>query len=199
MQILLPWQRPNLAAWTHRPLHPQASRYQLAQPNWDHLEITLAIEPPGPPEPLGAFERLEAGLFRYEVFGPEIGAPVLARAPLQKGDTIGLHYHLAGPVYLFFASRVIDIFQREEVDDGWRSGFIYQTLEGHPEVGEEVFQIHKHTKGAVSFTLEAWSRPNHWLVKLFASWARSLQQAAAQSASTHLGQIAVFRGPPPSS
>lgn len=197
MQFLLPWQRPNLARWRARSIHPLAARERVPNPFHDRLELTLALEGHGPPEPDGPFARLERSVLAYRVFGPEIGVPVIEREPVQVGDTLGLLYHFAGPLRLFFASRVVEVFERQPVEGGWRSGFVYQTLEGHPELGEEIFEVRKQASGAVSFRLEAWSRPQHALVRLFTSWARVIQSQAAQSAARNLQQVAVFRGPPP--
>lgn len=193
MQFLFPWQKPDLLSWSHRSVHATAPRERLANPHHDQLEVTLAGEAPGPPQPEGPFERAAASVLSYRIFGPEIGEPVLAGRPLQVGDTVGLRYRLLPFLSLFFASRVVQVFEREEHDGGWRSGFVYQTLEGHPEVGEEIFEIRKDPGGAVSFRLEAWSRPNLWYVKLFSPWARGIQRAAAQSAVANLSQVAVFR------
>ena len=195
MNFLLPWQKPDLARWSYRSVHPLAPRGQVPDPFHDRLEVTLAMERPGEPEPDGAFARLEQSVLAYRVFGRDIGEPVLQRVPVQPGDTIGLTYRFFGIVRLFFASRVAEVFVREPVDGGWRSGFTYQTLEGHPELGEEIFEIRKDERGAVTFRIEAWSRPNLWYVKLFTPWARTIQKAAAQSAAGNLSQVAAFRQP----
>lgn len=196
MQFLLPWHKPDLERWSGRAIHSCAPRDLIASPYHDHLEVTLAMESPGEPEADGPFSRLEQSVFAYRVFGHDIGDPVLGSTPIKSGDTIGLSYRFLPFLRLFFASRVAEVFLRQAVEGGWRSGFSYQTLEGHPEMGEEVFEIKKDANGAVSFRIEAWSRPNLWYVKLLTPWARSMQKAAAQSAAAHLAQVAVFRGPP---
>lgn len=193
MQFVLPWQKPNLTDWSHRAINANAPRDLLPDAFHDHLEVTLATESAGEPELDGPFARLEASVLNYRIFGSEIGQPVMAISPVRAGDTIGLSYRFLPFLRLFFASRVVEVFEREPVEGGWRSGFIYQTLEGHPEVGEEVFEIRKDASGAVSFRLEAWSRPNLWYVKLFTSWARTIQKNAAQSAANNLAQVAAFR------
>lgn len=195
MQFLLPWQTPDLRHWSYRSVNPLAPRERVPNPFHDRLEVTLAVEAPGQPEPGGPFERLEQSVLAYRVFGSDIGDPVLERSPVRAGDTIGLCYRFLGIVRLFFASRVAEVFVREPVEDGWRSGFIYQTLDGHPELGEEIFEIKKDARGAVTFRIEAWSRPNLWYVKLFTPWARTIQKAAAQSAATNLSKVAAFRAP----
>jgi uncharacterized protein (UPF0548 family) len=195
MQFLLPWQKPDLKRWAARDVHPLAPRDLVPSPFHDRLEVTLAVESPGEPEPGGPFARLEHSVLSYRVFGHDIGHPVVGRTPVQVGDTIGLVYSFLGILRLFFASRVVEVFEREPLENGWRSGFVYQTLEGHPELGEEIFEIRKDAAGAVTFRIEAWSRPNLWFVKLFTFWARTIQKAAAQSAATNLAQVAAFRDP----
>jgi uncharacterized protein (UPF0548 family) len=153
------------------------------------------MESPGEPEADGPFARLEQSVLAYRVFGSDIGLPVVGRTPVQVGDTIGLVYRFLGVLRLFFASRVAEVFVRQPVEGGWRSGFVYQTLEGHPELGEEIFEIKKDAGGAVIFRIEAWSRPNLWFVKIFTLWARTIQKAAAQSAAANLAQVAAFRTP----
>lgn len=195
MQFLLPGQKADLDAWRGRAVHSLAARDQVPDPFHDRLEVSLATESAGEPEDNGPFMRVERSVLSYRIFGPEIGRPVLDGTPVQSGDTIGLEYRLLGLLRLFFASRVVEVFVREPVEDGWRSGFVYQTLEGHPELGEEIFEVTKHRGGAVTFRIEAWSRPNLWYVKLFTFWARTIQRAAAQSAAKNLSQVAAFRDP----
>lgn len=196
MQFLLPGQKPQLSAWSWRSIHPLAARDDVPEPFHDQLEVTLGMEPPGEPSADGPFARLEQSVLAYRVFGPDIGEPVTERTPVQVGDTVGLTYRVfGGIVRVFFASRVVDVFHREPVDGGWRSGFVYRTLEGHPELGEEVFEVRKDANGAVSFRLEAWSRPNLWYVKLFTLWVRSVQKAAGRSAAANLAQVAAFGRP----
>lgn len=177
---------PNLALWMAREIHSQAPRQNLPDPNHDRLTITLAKEREGPPEPGGAFEILAQAVLSYDVFGARIGRPIVKRSPVQVGDTIGLVFQPLPFLGMFFASRVVEVFNLEESVEGWRSGFVYQTLESHPEVGEEIFAIIKQPDGSVVFHLEAWSRPNLWYVKLFAPLARLIQRHAAACAARHL-------------
>lgn len=163
----------------------------LPNPNHDCLEVTLAMEKQGEPEPGGAFERISSSVLHYQVFGPKIGRAVTPGGKVEKHDTIGLSYRFLPGLRLFFASRVVECFEREETEGGWRSGFVYQTLEKHPEVGEEIFEVRKHRNGAVTFRLEAWSRPNLFYVKMFSFWARRIQKRAAGCAVEYLRNVAL--------
>lgn len=193
MQFLLPGMTPTLCRWEERPIHPFAPKELLRDANHDLTEVTLAVESPGPPEANGPYRRLSESVLAYRVFGPKIGQPVILTHRVDPGETIGLCYRFMPGLRLFFASRVVEVFEDEVTEEGWRSGFVYQTLVHHPEVGEEIFEIHKHRDGTVTFRLEAWSRPNLWFVKLFRSWARRIQKRAARCAVEYLQSVALER------
>ncbi len=190
MHFLLPGQKPRLLAWESRSIDPRAYRDRLPQADHDLTEVTLGFEAPGSPVPGGAFELLESAILAYDIFGPSIGEPVVERVPVRFGDCVGLRFRFLGFVQLFFASRVDRVFRLESCPQGWTSGFTYRTLEGHPEVGEETFQVIKQRDGAVVLRIEAWSRPNLWYVRLFAPLARWIQKRAAKAAVAHLAEIA---------
>lgn len=190
MQILLPWQEHHLSLWEDRKVQALAPRQKIPSPFHDLRRATLAVEDEGPPAEDGPFARVEASVLSYRVFGPRLGIPAVRREPLKTGDVIGLRYNFWGPIDMFFASRVVEVFEREEVEDGWRSGFSYQTLEGHPETGEEIFEVKKLRSGEVVFRIEAWSRPRLWYVRLVTPWARYIQKQAARSAVDYLTHIA---------
>lgn len=192
MKFLLPWMEADLAEWISRPIHPQASRHVLPDPNHDLTEATLALEPEGEPVEDGPFDRVTDSILGYRIFGPKIGEPVTLTQRVRAGDTIGLKYrfpYLPG-IRLFFASRVVEVFEDEPTDLGWRSGFVYQTLASHPELGEEIFEVTKHRDGNVTLRIEAWSRPNLWYVKLFAPLGRRIQKFAARCAVDYLTKVA---------
>ena len=190
MQILLPWQAHDLSRWQARPL-PDHRR-----PDWafrDHMSVRLAQEPPGPPLADGPFERVERSIFGYRIFVPVIGLPVLAREPLQLGDTVGLRYRFLPGLDIFFASRVIEVFRRQ--GDPVRSGFVYRTLPHHPETGEETFQVSKDLEsGEVRLTIHAWSHPGMWLAWLILPLGRAIQHRAARHARSFLSQVASTSG-----
>lgn len=191
MQFLVPGvNSPDLGPWKDRPVHALAPRDLVPQPHHDLTEATLAVENEGEPVDGGPFERVEDSILRYRIFGPKIGTPITECNQVEMGETVGLVYRFLPILSLFFASRVVDIFRREETADGWRSGFIYRTLECHPELGEEIFEVTKLKTGAVSLRIEAWSRPNLWYVKLFTPWSRYIQKRAARCAVEYLTGVA---------
>lgn len=180
---------PDLHKWENRPVNPIAAKELLPNPNHDLTEVTLATESPGEPEENGPYRKIADSVLGYRVFGPKIGEPVILTQRVDPGETIGLAYRFLPGLRLFFASRVVEVFEDEETEEGWRSGFVYRTLVKHPEVGEEIFEVMKHRDGAVTFRLEAWSRPNLWYVKLLGAWARYIQRYAARCAVEHLSQL----------
>ena len=50
----------------------------------------------------------------------------------------------------------------EMIDEPTRFGFVYGTIEGHTERGEEVFLVEQRDDGAVVYSLFAMSRPGRW-------------------------------------
>jgi uncharacterized protein (UPF0548 family) len=114
--------------------------------------------------------------------------PVIRRAPLEVGDTVGAHYVGFRVVRVFFASRVVDVFDGERDRDGWwRTGFTYRTLARHPELGEETFGVETElATGRVRVALRSWSRPGTWLTRALAPVLRRVQVAASHGALDHL-------------
>jgi len=68
-------------------------------------ERVVATEPPGPPVGSGPHRRVAAAILAYDIFPPSVGRGVIARSPVEVGDTVGLRYRLAGGLEMFFASR----------------------------------------------------------------------------------------------
>lgn len=190
MEFIFPWSQPDLSKWEERKIHPEAPKEIIRNPNHDVTEATLALEPEGLPIQGGPFEKVSRSILGYQIFGPKIGKTVTHTQKVEVGDTIGLNYKFLPGLRLFFASRVVEVFENEQTERGVRSGFVYQTLEKHPELGEEIFQVTKLPSGEVVLHIEAWSRPNLWFVKLFAPWGRRIQKYAARCAVEYLTHVA---------
>jgi len=58
-----------------------------------------------------------------------------------------------------------------------RVGFAYGTLEGHPERGEERFEVVLRADGAVEARIRAFSRPGRWFTRLAGPVGRRLQRS----------------------
>jgi uncharacterized protein (UPF0548 family) len=192
LQIVLPalGGKPDLEAWEKRPLWPGVEDGATKEDRQDAHEREVGVEAPGVPEPNGLHRRAAAAILRYDIFPPRLVRPVVRRAPVQVGDTVGICYHQAPGLDLFFAARVVACFD-EEKGSVWRTGFTYRTLVGHPEYGEETFSVEKDmATGRVIVALRAWSRPGTVLALMFAPWVRRQQVRAGRAAPEHLATIA---------
>ena len=58
-----------------------------------------------------------------------------------------------------------------------RVGFAYGTLAGHPERGEEAFEVVLRADGSVEARIRAFSRPGRWFTRLAGPVGRRLQRA----------------------
>ncbi|MFL5242012.1 MAG: DUF1990 family protein [Gemmataceae bacterium] len=156
----------------------------------DHYERVVAREAPGEPQAEGPYERLAQAIFRYEIFPKWLVEGVIRRGPVQVGDTVGIVYHFLPGIDLFFSARVIACFDKRE-PTVWRTGFTYQTMMGHPELGEETFQVEKDlTSGIVKVSMRSWSRFGTWLTRLAYPYARWVQVRAGHAALDHFMAVA---------
>lgn len=189
MELLLPFARPDLARWERRSLHPRTLLGPTSRSYHDlHCRI-VGVEPPGPALANGPFARAADAIINYRVFPPSLAHGVLRR-PIQRDDVVGLRYRLLPGVDLFFASRVSEVFD-VLAPASQRRGFTYQTLQGHPEAGEETFAVEKNLlTGAVTVSLKAWSELGLAWARPFEFWARRLQLGAGRAALDYLEQQA---------
>ncbi len=192
MQIIFTFlgQKPLLQRLESEEFHHGVERGPRPRDNRDAYQRVLATEPPGEPKPNGAFRRVAAAILRYDIFPNWLVSGVLRRAPVETGDTVGICYHLVPGIDLFFAARVMERFD-ERIGDGWRAGFTYRTLRGHPELGEETFSVEKDlATGKVTATMRSWSRPGIRLAWLGYPFTRLVQKFASRAALNHLQQRA---------
>jgi uncharacterized protein (UPF0548 family) len=185
VQILLPFSSADRSRWDARPFSATSEDGPRPGDRQDRFAREVGIEPPGEPLADGPFRRARAAIFRYDVFPPWLMRPMLLRTPVQVGDTVGLRYLGFRVVHLFFAARIIEIFDGP-APLGWRSGFTYRTLEGHPELGEETFAVEKDEAGRVEVSLTSWSRGGLWLTRLAAPITRRFQVSANTAALDNL-------------
>jgi uncharacterized protein (UPF0548 family) len=190
LQFVVPMlgESPHLDEWEKRSPWPGIENGPAAGDRRDVYEREVGAEPPGVPEPGGVHRRAAAAILRFDIFPPRLVRPVLRREPLQVGDTVGICYHQAPGLDLFFAARVVACFD-EETCGLWRTGFTYRTLVGHPECGEETFSVEKDlATGRVIVALRSWSRPGTVLALTFAPWVRWQQVRAGRAALEHLAR-----------
>jgi hypothetical protein len=180
----------DLARWENQPFSVDVEMGPRTHDKQDRHERVVGWEAAGMPEAGGIARRVADAILRFDVFPPTLLKPVLRRTPIENGDTVGLRYHFVPGIDLFFAARVIDRFE-DVVNNQWRCGFTYRTLQGHPECGEETFVVEKDlTSGQVTAALRSWSRPGLWIAKLTYPIVRQLQLHAGRSALDHLEQLA---------
>jgi uncharacterized protein (UPF0548 family) len=180
---------PSLDEWEKRPFWPGIEDGPGPGDRRDAFEREVGVEAPGVPEADGVHRRAAAAILRFHVFPARLIRPVLRRERVQVGDAVGICYHAAPGIDLFFASRVIARFD-EQRDGLWRSGFTYRTLVGHPELGQETFSVEKDlATGRVIVALRSWSRPGTVLAQVAAPWVRRQQVRANRAALAHLAEV----------
>jgi uncharacterized protein (UPF0548 family) len=183
MKLLWPGRRARLVDFAPRSFSPDSE-----SPGRRDLPLRFAAvaghEAPGAPGE--GFRRVARAIRAYQIFPPELVSGVLARTPVEVGDTVGIAYRPFAGFGLFFAARVTEVFDAA-ADGTWRAGFTYRTVEGHPEIGQETFSVAKNlATGEVSVALESWSRAGLWLTWIGAPVARFAQKRASQAAVAHL-------------
>ncbi len=179
---------PRLERWDGR------ACYEMTPEPRDHHDVyerDLVTEPPG--QPGVSYRRVADAILGYSIFPPRLVEGIVRRR-IEIGDTVGVHYLGLPLIRLFFASRVIDVFDGpapDAIETWWQTGFTYRTLVGHPELGEETFSVEKElASGRVRVALRSWSRPGTRLAKLFAPLMRRFQVGASMRALDHLASFA---------
>jgi len=93
---------------------------------------------------------------------------------LEVGTTVAVQAKVFG-LWSLNAARIVYVID-ERQDQNARFGFAYGTLPNHVECGEERFTIEWQEDGSVWYDIYAFSRPQHWLVKLGSPLGRRLQK-----------------------
>jgi uncharacterized protein (UPF0548 family) len=197
MEVLLPLlgDEPAAGAWESRALGPAVAPGDIGYAVDEHLG-ELAREAPGAPVPGGPFTLAASAIMRYRAFSPShlVGLRGDPDAPATVGETIRARYAFLTGMDLVFAARVIAVFDEANGSEH-RAGFTYRTLAGHPECGEETFEVRKELgTGRVFARISARSRPGTWLVRVLRPLARRRQLAAGRAAIANLQRVACGRG-----
>jgi uncharacterized protein (UPF0548 family) len=96
-------------------------------------------------------------------------------APIKVGTTVAIAAHHLG-CWSQSAARIISVIQEE-----WRFGFAYGTLQEHVERGEERFSVEwSGQDDSVFYDILAFSKPNAWQARLGYPIARILQRRFAR-------------------
>jgi uncharacterized protein (UPF0548 family) len=122
----------------------------------------------GPFDP-ATFDRAVTALTSWQVQAGA-GLTVFPRHPVQVGDTFALVIRLPAGIYALAAGRVVFVLNEPD-----RRGFGYGTLPGHPEQGEEAFEVVRRGD-RMYFEITAFSRPRHPLARFARPVTRLLQR-----------------------
>ncbi|MDO9377568.1 MAG: DUF1990 domain-containing protein [Nocardioidaceae bacterium] len=120
------------------------------------------------------FERAADALLAGEVQRRAGTRVRLSETPLREGTHVQMRLRL-GPLAFDAPCRVV----WAERTDG-SCGFAYGTLPGHPERGEERFELRLGPSGDVTFTITAFSAPARWFTRLGAPAGRLVQARMTQ-------------------
>lgn len=117
---------------------------------------------------VATFQRARDGLMSWAAHAGS-GVEVEPRAAPTEGATVTLVTRQLG-IWVLAACRIERV-----VDDPMVYGFTYATLPGHPEQGFESFTVSRSDNDAVTFSIEASSRPAGWVMSALSPVARVLQ------------------------
>ena len=98
-----------------------------------------------------------------------------ADGPPRVGQTVLLEAFF-GPLTWVFGCRVVAVTDSPAV-----YAYTYGTLPGHPECGEERFQVDFHADQRVTFSLRAYSRPAGPLMRVVQPLATLAQRAGSKA------------------
>ncbi|MGZ8803726.1 MAG: DUF1990 family protein [Microbacterium sp.] len=117
-----------------------------------------------------AFERAADDLLSGAV-QRRAGATVeLSNVPMREGTRVTMRLRL-GPLTFTIPCLVVWAERTAEL-----CGFAYGTLPGHPERGEERFELRLLPSGAVRFRIIAFSAPGRWFTRLGGPVGRLVQR-----------------------
>lgn len=161
--------RLRAAAFTYP--HVGASDDAVLPAGWDHLDHSALVSP----DPAD-LDELAGRLLRWQA---QLGAGlrVAASDPVAVEGTVAVLR--LGPLPI--PVRVVRV-----IDEPDRRGFLYGTLPGHPENGEELFVLERSPDG-VRMVVRAFSRPAGLLLRLGGPVARRAQGLAARRYVRALG------------
>lgn len=161
-------------------LEPAPTRVLTAQPvTYEHVGATQGSFPLGwdsleRTEPVGSgrheFERAAHAVLGWQL-QLRVGITVAASAPRVEANAVAVLRLGLGPIGLDAPVRVITI-----IDEPDRQGFVYGTLPGHPECGEELFCVGLLADETVTCTIRAFSRPATAIARLVPPATRVVQR-----------------------
>ena len=113
--------------------------------------------------------------------------------PIEKGQVVGILARVFG-LWCLNACRIVAV--ADEAGLIHRYGFVYGTLPGHVESGEERFQVEwNHSDDTVWYDILAFSRPHHLFARIGYPMVRKLQRKFARDSAAAM-QRATLKSPP---
>lgn len=131
---------------------------------YHHLEVTTPVG-----YGRGQFDAAADALIGWDMHRRARLAPQVSALRVCL-DAVAVLRLTVGPLQLRVPVRVVAV-----VDEPTRQGFVYGTLAGHPEQGEESFVVELESDGTVMFGLRAFSRAGRWFTRLGGPVARAGQ------------------------
>jgi len=116
-----------------------------------------------------SFDAVSRLVMRWEMHRRAGLAVSASHTPLVEGTVAVLRLGV-GVLAMRAPVRVVRV-----IDEPWRAGFVYGTLPGHPEQGEESFVVTHHSDNQVILTVKAFSRPSSRLARIGGPITRLVQ------------------------
>lgn len=146
----------------------------------DHNQIQLG-------EGVQTFERAVSALRQWKQFDLGWVTVKPAGKPVQVGSTVAVQAHTFG-FWSLSAARVIYVIDEVQTQSA-RFGFAYGTLPDHVEQGEERFMVERREDDSVWYSIYAFSRPHHPLVRLGFPLARMLQKRFVRESLAKIREV----------
>ena len=143
-----------------------ATREAQLPAGYTHDRYSLAIGPGA------SFEKATEGLRRWKAH-QGAGVRMAPDEAVAEGATHIAIMHF-GFSYTLAPVRVVYVIDQPE-----RYGWAYGTLPGHPEEGEELFEVRRTDEGT-EFQITAFSRPAELLARLAAPITRQVQRSVTR-------------------
>ncbi|GAB08397.1 hypothetical protein GOARA_011_00130 [Gordonia araii NBRC 100433] len=115
------------------------------------------------------FEQAAADVMRWQIQARSGLRVWTSDSPLRAGTVMFMRLG-PGPLSLRIPCRVVYV-----IDEPDLRGFGYGTLPGHPETGEERFELRRLPGGELSVTISAFSRPDTMIAKAGGPVSRRVQ------------------------
>ncbi len=110
------------------------------------------------------YQRAKSALLAWEQFDVGWVSALPASTPIREGENIAIRARIFG-LWALAACRIVRVFD-DNASATKTFGFAFGTLPGHPEQGEEQFEIVCDANLIVTYRIAAFFRPNYLAAKL---------------------------------